>query len=188
MPRREAKTPLQGVEAWMDKLRFSRKHSGAPPPGDNALARLAGLLRIMGRPEPGSEAAEIGNSFIRLFIGSAGRNRTKYWAKVLDDFPAEPAMIRRVHRCVQAHTRHAESQAKFTIETDRLKLDKVVEAMLEIPKPDLYVRHTMNAFSPRPRVMFHPNTVDVVKDQLKGLTNYDGSAREKSLLEGVPVD
>lgn len=131
-------------------------------PGADFLIRLASLTMFVVTTvgvEPGMRV----NAALKLLFFS--RTRYKEWGRALDLLPADAKLLLQVADHVDAYQRHVK---KDDLRSGQYKLHEVLSCMLEVPNPDVYVRHVSATGIVHPRALYHPNTVRVARDQLRG--------------------
>lgn len=126
------------------------------------LCKLAALTASVG-PIESEEARRVHYALGCLFLE---RSRLSRWARALDLLPPNPAVLINIANHVQAYdTEVRDNQLK----TGKYKLDQVLAVMLEINEPVVYLKHVVAGGLVHPGAIYHPNTLQAARGQLRGL-------------------
>lgn len=169
---RKAKKPTPPVRKWRDRLIGAFRTRHLKPPPKSTLLRLAGLLTLVGE-RTDDEAAETYWAFVALF---AHRKRQARWSKAVDNIPPEREKILRIKDCVKAYNEHImRLLGGKEIAQSRFKLDRVIKVMVQIPDADEYVKALSRQGFDNVGGVFHPNTLENMRERYRGMFGYDGS-------------
>lgn len=160
MPERNPKKPPKPVQTLISRLSASLESYYVTPTSDDALVRMAALIAYHGE--------DLYGPLVKLF---GDHRRKDKWGKTLDLLCRNPDKLDRVVEAVQSYE-HFDGRE---LTRERFQLDQVVEVMLEIPAGgmEMYVSQTMADGLDRPTAIWHPNTLEYRKGQMKSVFGYE---------------
>ena len=168
MTTREAKTTQPPVVRWVRHIERGFEAEYMQPPRRGLLQKMAGVIAIVGQPD-NQQARQTYHALIPLF---AHRKRRSRWTKAVDLIPADRQRILRITECVRAYNQQIENKTKVELSSAKFKLDRVIKTMMEIPDAGPYIDWCRDEGIYHPGAIFHPNTLDQAKDDLKGVFGY----------------
>jgi hypothetical protein len=179
--KRVPKRPTPSVRKWVKNLRMALKARYIKPPSDAHVLKLAAFCTLVG--QPGNDDADaVYWALLALFAHRRRRNR---WAKAISEIPPDREKLLRLKRCVDAYRKHIEERTGVSFSNSNFKLDKVVKVMLEIPRPETYVRVCGEQGLYQVSAVFHPNTLRYKRKELRGVFGYGGEGEDDDYLNEV---
>ena len=125
------------------------------------IIRLAGLIALVGDvTDP--DAARVSSALCLLFFSP---KRTPHWRVAIQLLRPERELLLRIADNVQAFGKYCDADQ---LAKGKYKLDQVINCMLEVSQPDVYVQYGAGAGFVEPRTLYHPNVLKVAREQLRG--------------------
>lgn len=171
--KRSKKNASPSAREWaqhLDQYARSIKFSGRKKHGkDVALAKsirlkMAGLLAFVGTVED-QTAKQVRNGLVQLFFSPARLMRSGI---TVSQIPVDRGQLIRLAENVEAYNKIVAKDSDG-LRKERFSPSQVTEIMLQVPDATAYVKHCQKGGLERARAIWHPNTLKVAKQRLRGV-------------------